>query len=100
VCYTAAHGNKETLKISQFNSQETSGDGDFIPHEEGGFITHKESGSDEGAQISAKNAAQAEERDSRRVKRPHRTHFKSFSDGLRSKSARRIPPSIESVKVD
>jgi hypothetical protein len=50
VCYTAAHGNKETLKISHFDSQETSGDG-FIAHKEGGFTTHQENGGHEGAQI-------------------------------------------------
>ena len=49
VCYTAAHGNKETLKVSHLNSQETSGDG-FNTHEEGGFVTHKESGH-QGARI-------------------------------------------------
>ena len=51
MCYTAAHGNKETLKISHFNSQETLGDNDFIAHEKGGFTTHTQSGG-KGHQIS------------------------------------------------
>jgi hypothetical protein len=48
VCYTAVHGNKETLKISHFNSQEAFCES-FITDEEGGFITHKESGGRESA---------------------------------------------------
>ena len=50
LCYTAAHGNKETLKISHRNSQETRADS-IITREEDDFITRKESCGDEGAQI-------------------------------------------------
>jgi hypothetical protein len=49
LCYTAPHGNKETLKLSHFNSQETRGAS--FTDKESGFITYKESG-DEGHQIS------------------------------------------------
>ena len=64
VCYTALHGNKETLKISHFNCQETYGDS-IITHEEDDFITREESCGDEGAQIRGENkATQAKERNS------------------------------------
>jgi len=90
VCYTAAHGNKETNKISHLNPQEV---GLFFTN----FATNKNGGV-ESIQVSSEiKGGKEKRRRNEAAQAAGRAHPASFSDGIRSQSARRISPVITTL---